>query len=115
MSSEYTDIKYDPFGFQIPFENSKKPKVYLSTGFGGGKTYSLIQKVFTMMTENYGMPGGILCPTLKMYKKDVVPTFYEIIDDNDLVYNYNRSDMVWYFPDANAEVYIFHSEDEGRP
>lgn len=106
-------IEYNPFTYQIKFRDSTKPKVYLSTGFGGGKTYSLCMKGFRLMNLNRVMPGGILCPTLKMYKRDVLPTMKEIIAENNIPYSYNKTDMQWYFPDAEAIIYVFHSEDEG--
>lgn len=67
-----------------------------------------------LMNANRGMPGGILSPTTKMYKRDIVPTIQEICDENKIRYKYNKSDMIWNFPDAGATVYTFHAEDEGR-
>lgn len=107
-------IKYQKLPYQSQFHDSIKPKVYLSTGYGGGKTYSLAMKCFKLMNLNKGLAGGILCPTLKMYKKDVVPTITEICRENRIPYSYNKSDGVWYFPDVDVTVHAFHSEDEGK-
>ncbi len=99
--------------YQGQFQNSTKPKVYLSGGYGSGKTYSLVMKMFWLMDQNRGLAGGILCPTTKMYKRDVYPTIVEICRENGIRYKYNKSDLVWFFPDAGATVYVFHGEDDG--
>lgn len=106
-------ISFTPLPAQRPFMQSRKPKAYLSMGFGGGKTYSLCMKGFQLMDLNPGIPGGLLAPTLKMYKRDVRPTILEICRDNGIPYQENRADGFWEFPDANAQLYIFHSEDDG--
>lgn len=108
-------ILYDTSGipFQQRFMESVKPKCYLSTGFGGGKTFTLVMKMFQLMDVNRGLPGGLLCPTTKMYKRDVLPTIKGICRENGIRYKYNKSDMCWYFPDSKSHVYVFHSEDDG--
>jgi hypothetical protein len=107
-------IEYAPLPYQEQFHNSSKPKVYLSTGFGGGKTYALIMKMFDLMDRNPHYPGGILCPTTKMYKRDVLPTILDICTENEIRHSYNKTEMLWYFPQTDSTVYLFHSEDEGR-
>lgn len=106
-------LKYDTSGipYQQQFQDSRKPKVYLSTGFGGGKTYSLCMKMFWLMNVNRGCPGGILAPSFKMYKRDVVPTIREICRLNRIRFKYNKSDALWMFPDCGAMVYGFTAED----
>lgn len=107
------DIYYEPLPYQDAFQESRKPKVYLSAGYGGGKTYSLCMKLFTLMSENHGLPGGILCPDLKMFKKDVLPTIREICEENSIEYTFNKTDHVFYFPHTETTVYVFHSVDDG--
>lgn len=107
-------IVYNPFEYQIPFQNSTKPKVYLSTGWGGGKTFALVMGVFRLMNINRGLPVGFLAPTIKMYKRDCIPTIEEICQENRIRYKYNKTDMQWFFPDTNSTVFVFHSEDGGR-
>lgn len=107
-------IAYAPLPFQSQFHYSTKPKAYLSAGFGAGKTYALVMKMFYLMTVNRGLPGGLLCPTLKMYKRDVLPTIKTICRINHIRYHYNKSDMEFFFPDAGCVVYVFHSEDDGE-
>ena len=107
-------IHYDTtdMPYQQVFQDAMTPKAYLSSGFGGGKTFALVMKMFRLMSLNPGCPGGILAPSYKMYKRDVVPTIKGICSDNKIRYRYNKSDMQWYFPDARAHVWAFTSEDE---
>jgi PBSX family phage terminase large subunit len=106
-------IDYKPFSYQRKFQDSIKSKAYLSTGFGGGKTFSLCMKMFRLMRDNPGMDGGLLCPTIKMYKRDVMPTLREICYANNIPHQYNKSDQVWNFTDTGSSVFVFHSEDDG--
>lgn len=106
-------IVYDPLDYQERFHNSRKPKVYLSAGYGAGKTYALVMKMFGLMDENRNIPGGLLCPTIAMYKRDVLPTIREILESNGIMYRYNKSELTWYFPNTNSTVYVFHSQDDG--
>ena len=66
-------IRYDrtDMPHQEEFHQAMDPKVYMSSGFGGGKTYSLVMKMFQLMHLNRGCPGGFLSPTYKMYKREI--------------------------------------------
>ena len=108
------NIIYKPLEKQRQFHFSRKPKVCMLGGLGAGKTHSLAMKLFMLMNENENFAGGILCPTLKMFKKDVFPTVRSICEDNNIEYEYNKTDSQFFFPDTNSTVYVFHSEDEGR-
>jgi len=107
-------LKYVRLPYQDSFHESRKPKVYLSTGYGGGKTYSLVMKMFQLMNENKGLAGGILCPTLKMYKKDVLTTIDDICRSHGIHPKYNKSECTWFFPETKSHVHVFHAEDDGR-
>lgn len=106
-------IKYKPLPHQALFHSSAKPKVYLSGGYGSGKTYSLVMHILKLMHMNPGMPGGLLCPTLKMYKRDVLPTFLSICRENGIPFKYNKTENEWFFPKAYAHMYVYHAEDDG--
>lgn len=100
------------FDIHVPVTNN-----YVANGVvnhNSGKTHSLIMEMFRTMNENPGVSGAILCPTLKMAKRDVIPTFYDIARENHIRHNYNKSSHEFYFPQTNSKVYILHGEDEGR-
>jgi hypothetical protein len=106
-------LNYQPLPYQAEFHLSRKPKVYLSAGYGGGKTYALIMKMFMLMNENYGLPGGLLVPNLKMFKRDVLPTVQQICEDNGIPFRFHRQDGCFLFPYTKSRIYIFHAEDHG--
>lgn len=107
-------IVYNPLPYQELFHEARKPNAYLSAGYGAGKTHSLCMKAFALMNENMGLPGGILCPTLKMFKRDVLPNFREICDDNQIIMGFHKTDNVFEFPQTGSIIYVFHSEDDGH-
>jgi hypothetical protein len=113
LKERFINYDYWTVPYQEDFHFSRASKVYLSTGYGGGKTYSLIQKMFWLMNENYGLPGGLLVPTLKMYKRDVVPTIEQICDENKIRARHMKGESAWLFPDAKCKLYVFHSQDDG--
>lgn len=106
-------IAYKQLPYQREFHESDKFYTGLFAGFGGGKTYSLCMKMFRLMNINKGLAGGLLCPTLKMFKRDVLPTIREICQMNAINYRFNKQDMTLYFPDVDVHIFIFHSEDDG--
>lgn len=71
-------------------------------------------KMFALMDENRGLAGGILCPTIKMFKKDVLPTIRDICLSNNIDHEFNKSDSIFYFPQSKSTVYVFHAEDAGQ-
>ena len=66
------------------------------------------------MNFNHGLAGGILCPTIKMFKRDVLPTIRDICIGNGIIYEFNKSDSIFYFPLTKSTIYIFHAEDDGQ-
>lgn len=107
-------IIWKPFQYQRQFDESVKPKCYLSTGYGGGKTYSLVMKMLKLAKINRGVPGGLLCPTLKMFKRDVLPTIKEICWRYGIKYHFHKTDFVLTLPQVKGQIWIFHGEDEGE-
>jgi len=104
------EIYYDPIDYQEEFQESTKPKVFLSSGLGGGKTYALMMKILKLCSINAGLAGGLLVPTLKMFKRDVVPTITEITMENDIAFRFHKTEYYFYFADTDSIVYIFHDD-----
>lgn len=107
-------IKYNPLPAQSRFHQSKADKVAFIGGYGSGKSYSLIMHMLKLANLNKGVPGGLLCPTLKMAKRDVIPTFREIARDNRIHHHYNKSESTIYLPQTKTNIWIFHGEDDGQ-
>lgn len=107
-------IKYEPLEYQSKFHQSTKFKVGLIGGYGSGKTYSMIMHMLKLCSLNKGCAIGLLCPTLKMAKRDVIPTFLQIARENRIHNKINKSDYSIYFPQTRSTVWIFHGEDDGQ-
>lgn len=107
-------IKYSPLPTQTKFHQSKKSKVALIAGYGFGKTHSLVMHHFKLATMNRGCQLGLLCPTLKMAKRDVMSTFQEICRQNKIIHDYNKSDFSIYLPQTKTKTWILHGEDDGQ-
>lgn len=114
MASKLLKVKYQKLPYQAKFHYSEKEKVFLSTGYGGGKTYSLVMKHLRNGQINYGLPSGFLAPDLKMFKRDVWPTFEEICDNNKIKIDFNKQESFLWVPATKSKIYIFHDQDEGR-
>lgn len=107
-------IKYNPLSTQSKFHQSQKSKVALIAGYGFGKTHSLVMHHFKLANLNRGCQLGLLCPTLKMAKRDVMPTFQQICRDNKIIHDYNKSDFSIYLPQTKTKTWILHGEDDGQ-
>jgi hypothetical protein len=106
-------IKYNRLPYQREFHEATKFYNALFAGFGGGKTYSLCMKLLHLCELNKNMAGGLLCPTLKMFKRDVLPTLKEICGQFGIEMKYHRQDSYIYFPDTRSTIFVFHAEDDG--
>jgi hypothetical protein len=107
-------VRYRKLPYQAEFHASMKPKCFLSAGYGGGKTYSLVMKTLKLMDINKGLPGGFLAPDLKMFKRDVWPTYKEISGKYRFKVEFNKQDSLLYFPTTKTEVMVFHDQDNGE-
>lgn len=87
--------------------------LYMSGGYGSGKTYCLVMKCFQMMDLNPGVPGALLAPTTKMFKRDVLPTFREIAGNHGITFRWSSASGELYFPETDSIIYVYHAEDDG--
>lgn len=106
-------VHYEKLPYQAEFHDATDPNVILSAGYGAGKTYSLAMKGLRLMNVNRNVPGGLLCPNFKMFRRDVLPTFKDICRENGIPYRYRKMDQILEFPITGTELLIFHSEDDG--
>lgn len=107
-------VEYDKLPYQQEFHEATEFFDILSAGMGGGKTYSLCMKGLRLMTINRGFRGGILCPDLKMFKRDVLPTFEDICFKNRIPIKFRRADSELVFETTKSRIMVFHAEDDGR-
>jgi hypothetical protein len=107
-------IRYTRLPYQAAFDESTSFYDCLFAGYGAGKTYALVMKMLRLCAINRGLPGGILTPTMQMFKRDVVPTIETIAAESGLKVRFMGNPARIIFKDFNATVYVFHGEDEGR-
>ena len=110
-----TKLVYKRNDHQRTFHDDTSTKfLHLSTGFGGGKTYSLCMKSFQLSRLNQNMAGGCVVPTLEMFKKDMLPLYEEILDTNRIRYRYHQNDKTFRFPWTTAKLYVVTAEKKIR-
>lgn len=88
------------------------PMLMFCGGLGSGKTFALCMKALLLSALNKDVSGGFLCPSFPDYKKDILPTFEEILSDANLLpyCKINRTDKYIIFPWSKAPLYIHTAE-----
>lgn len=106
-------IKYKKNDPQSEFQNDlTTPFLMFNGGLGSGKTYGLCMKLLQLSALNKDIPGGCLSPSFPMYKKDILPTFEQIIEENGLSQytKFHKTDHYVIFPWTKAPLYFFTGE-----
>lgn len=107
------NIKYNPIASQAKFHNDlTSDTIYYAGGLGSGKSFALTMKLLYLSWLNRGYAGGLLCPSVQDFKRDMLPIFQEIFDNHNLgsLCRYNRSDTCFTFPWSNQPIYVFSGE-----
>lgn len=84
----------------------------LCGGLGSGKSFALMMKMLRLSAINQDMAGGLLCPSLPEFKKDMLPLFLETLDRFVPGYRYHKTDKYFLFPWSNAPLYVFTAEND---
>lgn len=71
-------------------------------------------KIFHLSYINKNIPGGIVCPSIPDYKKDLQPIMEEILEDNNVRYKYHQTDKWFRFPWSKAKVQVVSAEKKIR-
>lgn len=79
-----------PHQLKMIYSTSKFPA--LVTGFGGGKTETLIMKSLKHLFEIDNCILGVYEPTIDLIKKILYPRYEEILSNANLLYTLNKSD-----------------------
>lgn len=83
-------------------------------GYGSGKTHGLCLKLLQLASLNRGIPGGIVCPTIKMFRRDVYPLLEQVCGEHGVRFYYRAGAAEIELPDTENKIYVFHGEDDGR-
>src|SRR6266576_2573685 len=92
----------------------KTKLLHLSTGFGGGKTYILCHKLLQLSAANRPHPGGLISPDYQDFKRDVLPEMEKILTDQDVEYNYHKTDHYFTFPWTPAPLFVMSADKKIR-
>jgi len=79
-----------------------------------GKTYSLCMKAIKMRWINRLFSGGLVTPSYPELKKDVLPTFESILEENRIPYTYHQTDKIFSFPWCKGKLFLFTAEKKIR-
>lgn len=88
--------------------------LHLSTGFGGGKTFVLCQKLLQLSFANAPHPGGLVAPDFKEFKRDVLPEMEKILEDNDIAYTYHKTEHWFQFPWTAGKLFVLSADKKIR-
>lgn len=88
--------------------------LHLSSGFGGGKSFALVMKLFKLSALNKDIHGGLVCPSYTDFKKDMLPLFEDICDQNKINYKYHGTDHYFNFPWTKGRLYVATAEKKLR-
>lgn len=64
------------------YSDDKHKIVIQSAGLGSGKTRSLCHKLLKLSAINKQLPGAILCPTFKDFRRDVKPEMFDVLENH---------------------------------
>ncbi len=112
MSKNYR-LKYKKLPTQAKvFDDVHTKTIIQSMGLGGGKTYNLCMKALQLSQLNKNIAGGFLGPSFPEMKKDVIPTFEDILEKHNIPYRYHKTEKWFLFPWSKAPLYLFSAEKQ---
>lgn len=97
---------------KVVFDDDITRIIMFSGGFGSGKTYLLCMKMIKLSYQNKEFSGGVMAPSYPDIKRDIVPTFIDILTKNKVKYKYHSTDKWFHFPwmNKNSKLYLFSAE-----
>ena len=95
-------------------EDTTTKFLHMSTGFGGGKTHSLIKKMMQLSHLNRPYHGGLVVPSFTDFTKDVLPELEDICDKSSIEYHHQKKDNWIQFPWTQGKVYVVSAEKKIR-
>jgi hypothetical protein len=85
--------------------NSKASFPALVSGFGGGKSETMVMKALKQMFEIENAQIAIYEPTVDLIKKIMYPRFEEILSNAGLVYTLNKTDGIIEIPNIGTVLF----------
>jgi hypothetical protein len=108
-------ISYKKNAHQEQFHCDLASKIiHLSAGYSAGKSHALCMKALQLSAINRKVDGGLLCPTFKDFKKDILPLFEKIFEENQIQFKFHRQDHYFIFPWSKKKLWIVSGENKLR-
>lgn len=104
-------IRFDPLPTQAKiFDDNDTDIIMASQGLGGGKSYALCMKILKLSMQNRPHSGGVMAPTYREFRRDLLPIFEDILESNNIKYKFHKSEQWFRFPWSKGKLYVFTSE-----
>lgn len=95
---------------QIFHEDVKTKFLHLSGGYGCGKSFALIQKMFWLSWKNRHFNGGLVCPSYADFKRDIQILIEDICEKNRIKYKYHKTEHWYRFPWSKGRIFVATGE-----
>jgi Terminase large subunit, T4likevirus-type, N-terminal len=104
-------IDYYPLASQQAFHKSEARFKGFSGPVGSGKSQALCQEAIKLSYRNAGRLGLIGAPTYPMLRDATQTTLFEILERNDVPFEYRKSENVLLMKDSGARI-LFRPVDD---
>ncbi len=104
-------IQYRSLPSQKLFHNSKARFKGFSGPIGSGKSQALVQEAIRLSYLNSGRLGLIGAPTYPMLRDATLAQLTEVLKENDLPFDFNRSEFFITMKDTGSKI-LLRSLDE---
>jgi hypothetical protein len=108
------EIEYSPLLSQRKFHSSDARFKGFSGPIGSGKSQALCQEAIRLSYLNPGRQGLVGAPTYPMLRDATLTSFMEILGENDLPYELNKSESVLVMKDTGSRIYFRAVDDFER-
>lgn len=108
-------IRYKRNKHQKVFHEDLTSKyLHLSTGFAGGKTHALCMKMIQLSWLNRPFHGGLMAPSFKDLKRDVIEVMDDILESNNIRAKHHKTDHYYQFPWSKGKLFLITAENKLR-
>ena len=98
--ASFREIEYEPLPSQKRFHESAARFKGFSGPIGSGKSQALCQEAIKLSYQNPGRTGLIGAPTYPMLRDATLQSLVEVLNGNDIPFDFNKSEFVLTFRDT---------------
>ena len=105
------EIAYNPLPSQERFHQARSRFKGFSGPIGSGKSQALCHEAIKLSYLNAGRMGLLGAPTYPMLRDATQRTFFEILQQNEIPYDWNRAENTLRFADTGSRI-VFRAVDD---